>query len=253
MGWGFRRRVRLLPGVTLNFSKSGISTTIGPKGANVNLGKKGVYHNLGLPGTGLYSRKRIAAEPPSKPQENSPHRSGFPVWLLVLGAIGLLMLFASGSRENSVSNAQTSSFSSPAIAAVPAGQSANNFRTQFVVATRLNCRAAPDPSARTIALLPRGARVDVIDNMGEWSEISRTSGNCWSHDRYLSNYPPPPEVPARALGVVGAAGGAASSRRSRPQQRYEGPSCPCSGSNVCIGPRGGRYCITSGGNKRYGV
>ncbi|NOW46684.1 putative membrane protein [Novosphingobium sp. SG751A] len=30
-------------------------------------------------------------------------------------------------------------------------------------------------------------------------------------------------------------------------------SCPCNGGNVCVGPRGGRYCITSGGNKRYGV
>ena len=29
--------------------------------------------------------------------------------------------------------------------------------------------------------------------------------------------------------------------------------CPCRGGNVCIGLRGGRYCITSGGNKRYGV
>ncbi len=28
-------------------------------------------------------------------------------------------------------------------------------------------------------------------------------------------------------------------------------ACPCSGSGNCIGPRGGRYCITSGGNKRY--
>ncbi|RSB52611.1 hypothetical protein [Acinetobacter soli] len=28
-------------------------------------------------------------------------------------------------------------------------------------------------------------------------------------------------------------------------------SCPCSGSNDCIGPRGGIYCYTSGGNKRY--
>ena len=27
--------------------------------------------------------------------------------------------------------------------------------------------------------------------------------------------------------------------------------CPCSGSNDCVGPRGGTYCITSGGNKRY--
>lgn len=27
--------------------------------------------------------------------------------------------------------------------------------------------------------------------------------------------------------------------------------CPCSGSNNCVGSRGGTYCITSGGNKRY--
>ncbi len=29
--------------------------------------------------------------------------------------------------------------------------------------------------------------------------------------------------------------------------------CPCNGGKVCVGPRGGRYCITSSGNKRYGV
>jgi hypothetical protein len=34
---------------------------------------------------------------------------------------------------------------------------------------------------------------------------------------------------------------------------YSGSGCSCSGHLVCIGPRGGRYCITSGGNKRYGV
>jgi hypothetical protein len=32
-----------------------------------------------------------------------------------------------------------------------------------------------------------------------------------------------------------------------------GSSCPCSSGNICIGPRGGRYCITSGGHKRYGM
>ncbi|VVO65887.1 hypothetical protein PS903_01022 [Pseudomonas fluorescens] len=29
--------------------------------------------------------------------------------------------------------------------------------------------------------------------------------------------------------------------------------CSCADGNVCYGPRGGRYCITSGGNKRYGI
>lgn len=30
-------------------------------------------------------------------------------------------------------------------------------------------------------------------------------------------------------------------------------SCPCNGGDVCVGPRGGRFCITSSGRKRYGV
>lgn len=27
--------------------------------------------------------------------------------------------------------------------------------------------------------------------------------------------------------------------------------CPCSGSTLCTGPRGGKYCVTAGGNKSY--
>lgn len=30
-----------------------------------------------------------------------------------------------------------------------------------------------------------------------------------------------------------------------------GGSCPCSGSIDCVGPRGGTYCFTLSGNKRY--
>lgn len=47
---------------------------------------------------------------------------------------------------------------------------------------------------------------------------------------------------------------ARKSRTGRKTRYYDaGSGCPCSGGRVCIGPRGGRYCITSGGNKRYGV
>lgn len=47
--------------------------------------------------------------------------------------------------------------------------------------------------------------------------------------------------------------GSSKRRKQRSGASYSGSYCPCSGSSVCIGPRGGRYCITSGGNKRYGV
>lgn len=60
MGLKFRRRQKLFPGVYLNFSSKGISTTIGVKGFNVNLGNKGAYLNTGIPGTGLYDRKKIS-------------------------------------------------------------------------------------------------------------------------------------------------------------------------------------------------
>lgn len=55
----FRKRIKILPGVTLNLSKSGVSATVGRKGASVSVGKRGTYLNAGQPGTGIYSRTRL--------------------------------------------------------------------------------------------------------------------------------------------------------------------------------------------------
>ena len=59
MGVRFRRRLTLFPGVRLNFSKSGVSTTFGVPGASVNVGKDGVFFNAGIPGTGIYTRTKV--------------------------------------------------------------------------------------------------------------------------------------------------------------------------------------------------
>ena len=59
MGLKFRKRITLFPGCTVNFSKSGISTTLGAKGFSVNVGKRGTFLNAGIPGTGLYDRIRL--------------------------------------------------------------------------------------------------------------------------------------------------------------------------------------------------
>lgn len=58
-GWNFRKRVKIAPGVSVNFSKSGMSTSVGPRGAKVTFGPKGTYLNTGIPGTGLYKRQKI--------------------------------------------------------------------------------------------------------------------------------------------------------------------------------------------------
>jgi hypothetical protein len=63
MGFRFRRSVKILPGVRLNFSKSGVSTSFGGRGYTVNVGKRGITRTVGLPGTGLSITSRVATEP----------------------------------------------------------------------------------------------------------------------------------------------------------------------------------------------
>ncbi len=66
MGLRFQRRIKILPGVTLNLSKSGISTSVGVRGARVTFGKKGTRTTVGLPGTGIsytkYRRRKSSGE-----------------------------------------------------------------------------------------------------------------------------------------------------------------------------------------------
>ncbi len=53
MGFRLYRRIKILPGVRLNLSRSGISTSIGVKGAHITVGHGQVRETVGLPGTGL--------------------------------------------------------------------------------------------------------------------------------------------------------------------------------------------------------
>ena len=59
MGWRYRKRIKILPSIYLNISKSGISFTFGTKGASVNVAKDSAYLNTSIPGTGLYNRQKI--------------------------------------------------------------------------------------------------------------------------------------------------------------------------------------------------
>lgn len=59
MGLRFQRRIKILPGVTLNVGKKGVSTSIGTRGAHVTVGKNGVRTTVGLPGTGISYTKLV--------------------------------------------------------------------------------------------------------------------------------------------------------------------------------------------------
>lgn len=54
MGFRFRKSIKILPGVRLNFGKKGFtSTTIGGKFFKTNVSNRGVKHTISVPGTGV--------------------------------------------------------------------------------------------------------------------------------------------------------------------------------------------------------
>ncbi|MGA8660433.1 MAG: DUF4236 domain-containing protein [Chthoniobacterales bacterium] len=74
----FRKKVKLAPGLALNFSKGGVSLSVGGRGNSVNVGKRGVKQTVGLPGTGIsfsnnHSWSKVFAQ---SREVNSPRKTG---------------------------------------------------------------------------------------------------------------------------------------------------------------------------------
>jgi len=53
MGFRYRHTVRVLPGMHLNLSQRGVSTTLGRAGLSLNVGPRGLRPSVGIPGTGI--------------------------------------------------------------------------------------------------------------------------------------------------------------------------------------------------------
>ncbi len=62
MGFRYHRSVRILPGVHLNFSKSGMSVSIGGAPFTFNFSDRAKRITASLPGTGWSWSKRLGSE-----------------------------------------------------------------------------------------------------------------------------------------------------------------------------------------------
>ena len=84
MAFRFQRSIKLMPGVRLNFSKTGIGASFGVPGLRVGYGPRGRTRSVGIPGTGMSwretksygsSKKRrsgsqsVAPPPPPRPRK----------------------------------------------------------------------------------------------------------------------------------------------------------------------------------------
>jgi hypothetical protein len=104
MGFRFRKSIRLLPGVRVNLSKSGVSTSIGRPGATVNIGKRGLRATVGLPGTGLsYSEQVKLGKAGSAGSDSpAPGKKASGRWLLLLIIVFAVALMLSGCQQQKV-------------------------------------------------------------------------------------------------------------------------------------------------------
>ena len=72
MGFRFFRRVKILPGVSINLSKSGASVSVGPRGAKVTVGPRGTRGTVSLPGTGMSYSETLSTPGRSRAKAAAP-------------------------------------------------------------------------------------------------------------------------------------------------------------------------------------
>jgi Protein of unknown function (DUF4236) len=100
----FRKTFRILPGVKINFSRGGISTTLGSRGFHLTFNKNGVRQSVGIPGSGLSESSYLiknesdsSSQPKHDPQDRSGEVGCFPWGCLLFIVIGVIVTYLGAS------------------------------------------------------------------------------------------------------------------------------------------------------------
>jgi hypothetical protein len=176
MGFRFRRSVRLMPGVRLNFSSRGVSTSLGGRSATVNLSRRGTRATVGIPGSGL-SYSTLLSRPVRRPSLASTVRpAGSPIAGSIVIGILLLMLAMYVSAHGARSSQSPEPVAKPSPAAI--------LRT--VMGDGVNCRATPSKAGAILAKLSKGDQLSVLEQQPEWTKLVHPGGDCWVANSLLS-------------------------------------------------------------------
>jgi Protein of unknown function (DUF4236) len=90
------RRFKVAPGIRLNLSKSGLSTSFGTHGMWYTIGPRGQRVTAGRPGSGLFVTEKISPGPAAQklPPVSAPARFVFPWALFSLVVLSVIMFLA---------------------------------------------------------------------------------------------------------------------------------------------------------------
>jgi hypothetical protein len=256
----FRKSIRLAPGVRINLSRSGVSTTLGGRGASVNIGRKGTRATVGIPGTGLSFSQQLsnggraggtAGTGGGGSNEGAARASG----CASTGCLGFFLLVLIGMCTDSDSPPSSSYSPTPSTYSTSAydtssgagsyGSSAygdprsSEAREWFYIHGPLNVRAQPDKSAARVRTLQRGDYVQLGSrDANGWAPLyssGSVEGYVYRASDEVQRQAPRPYA---SSSVSSSSGGGARRRSS-------------GGRTLHIGPRGGCYYYNGSGNKQY--
>jgi len=187
MPWRFHRILNIIPGVRVNVSKGGVSTSVGPRGADINIGRHGVTTNAGLPGTGLSYRQKLG-----KPGS----------WMGIATVIVALALSAyrysdkiaayfshpaaTPATTSTVARASRSNTAAKAVetAAAPAAG------IRYVHRGNSNLYAEPRNGSPTLKKEDRGAQLTLLATAGKWTKVQDGAITGWMKTSVLGENPP---------------------------------------------------------------
>jgi hypothetical protein len=243
----FRKSIRLAPGVRINLSRNGISTTLGGRGASLNIARRGTRATVGIPGTGISFSQRVgggAGSGGGATNAGSARSSG----CASIGCLGFFLLVLVGmcsdsdgppSRDRYPASYSTPSYSTPSYSTPSySAPATTETREWFYIHGNLNVRAQPDKAATKVRTLRRGEYVQLgpKDATG-WAALY-SSGSAEGYV-YRASDLVQRRAPTTSAGGSASSSGGGGSRRSSSSRGYY------------TGPRGGCYTYSASGRKRY--
>ncbi|HEY8253244.1 MAG TPA: DUF4236 domain-containing protein [Rhizomicrobium sp.] len=208
MGFRFQKRISILPGVRINLSKSGVSTSLGPRGADVNIGKDGVTANAGLPGTGLSYRQKLGGASAGAGATNKKAgKGGWLAVLLVIGGLGVWAFQHLGKVEKTLAPVRAPVSSTVLSTGLPTGlspkastgvsatslpaTSANDNMQRFVHREGAILREEPRASGHILRKESKGAAVALVSQSDDgWSQVRDGDVTGWMRSGVLGTEPP---------------------------------------------------------------
>jgi len=185
MGLRFHRVFSILPGVRINLSKSGLSTSVGPRGADVNIGRHGVTTNASLPGTGLSYRSKLGSK---TSKVGIIALIGGLAFAAYKNADKIIDFFHPSAASHATTTSHVSATSVAAQNVVNAAKPTTGIR--YVHRGGSDLRALPKTSAKVLKKEPKGQKIQLVAISGSWAEVRDGALTGWMRASVLGEAPP---------------------------------------------------------------